>query len=123
MWSWAGSPIAPLAPGERDQRPAYETPCAYARYTAPSGDAPAGGLQDEPHVHTKARQHVDQTICAEQIDPSSQQIADARLRHAEDLTADNGRMDGAELRLTPRRDALTSRWQLPRIPQSAVRRK
>jgi hypothetical protein len=24
VWSWAGSPIAPLAPGERDQRPAYE---------------------------------------------------------------------------------------------------
>ena len=34
---------------------------------------------------TKARQHIDQTVCAEQIDPSTPQVADARLCDAENV--------------------------------------
>src|SRR5262245_55557115 len=37
-------------------------------------------LDNEPHLDAKSRQHVDQGIGAEQIDASSQQVTDSRLR-------------------------------------------
>lgn len=40
---------------------------------------------DEPHAHAQPRQHVDQCIGTEQVDTSAQEVADARLRHAEGL--------------------------------------
>src|SRR5258708_7375550 len=42
-------------------------------------------LHDQSHHRAEAGQHVNERIGAEQIDSSSQEIADPRLRHVEDL--------------------------------------
>jgi len=42
-------------------------------------------LYDEADVDAEPGQHVDQTVSAEQIDPPSEEVADARLRDAQNL--------------------------------------
>lgn len=46
---------------------------------SPSRHPTARRLQDKAHAHAESRQHVDQAVRTEQIDASSEQIADARL--------------------------------------------
>ena len=71
------------------------------RETAASGDfLPASGrLQDEADVDAEARQHVDEAVGAEQIDPPSEHVADAWLRDAQEFR-------GLGLRQSSRRDGL-----------------
>ena len=47
-----------------------------------------GRLHDQPHANSKPGQHVDQSVRAEQIDATAEEIADSRLgdpQHLGDL--------------------------------------
>lgn len=41
-------------------------------------------LDNQPHTDARPRQHIDQRIGAEQVDPSAQKTADAGLRDSKD---------------------------------------
>jgi hypothetical protein len=45
----------------------------------------SGKFHDEANVNAEARQHVNQAVRTEEIDPPSQQVAHARLCDAQDL--------------------------------------
>src|SRR3990172_8901955 len=62
------------------------------------GNMPAS-LEDKANLNTSLRQHLHQHVNAEQVDPAPDEIADARLRHAEQLR-------GCGLRQPPSLDQL-----------------
>ena len=41
----------------------------------------AGCLDNELHMTTESGQHINQRVRAEQVDPTAEQVADARLGH------------------------------------------
>lgn len=48
-------------------------------------EAPAGRLQDQLHADSQQGQHIDERICAEEINPAAEEVADARLSDPKDL--------------------------------------
>jgi len=46
----------------------------------------AGRFENETHTDTQAREHVDQRVSAEEINPASKQITHPRLRYTENFS-------------------------------------
>jgi len=41
--------------------------------------------QDKSHAHSQARQHVDQSVGAKQVDPAAKEVTHSRLSYAQDF--------------------------------------
>ena len=83
MWTRTSTRPSDDAPASRNKQPR----CAAGARRRPNlrDLSTAGGLNDDPHLHTETGEHVDEGLDAEQMQAPTQEIAHARLAHLQQL--------------------------------------